>query len=188
MEKFSQFRDKGEQNIPSLESLTYLPGTAIAPFLPIPTEPAGIYLPFHIFLFLVRVPLLLTLTLGYFFIFQWLPIGNLGKRAALWSMMGVPGIWWIDLQIDGVRRGYEAHFNELEHSTKPAQVCISEQRPAPTRWLSYGIDLCISDRCSLLGCHFRPSLHRLLPIDSPGRAHLPLRGYASILFVTQAGT
>lgn len=96
MEKFSQFRDKG---------------TAIAPFLPIPTEPAGIYLPFHIFLFVVRVPLLLTLTLGYFFVFQWLPIGNLGKRAALWSMMGVPGIWWIDLQVDGVKRGSISSHN-----------------------------------------------------------------------------
>lgn len=89
------------------------PGTAIAPFLPIPTAPAGIYLPFHIFLFVVRVPLLLTLTLGYFFIFQWLPIGNLGKRAALWSMMGVPGIWWIDLQVDGVRRGYGTQIQEM---------------------------------------------------------------------------
>jgi hypothetical protein len=55
----------------------------------------------------------LTLTLGYFFIFQWLPIGNLGKRAALWSMMGVPGIWWIDLQVDGVRRGYGTQIQEM---------------------------------------------------------------------------
>jgi 1-acylglycerol-3-phosphate O-acyltransferase len=106
MEKFSQFRDKGKLNIAPLDTHTDCSGTAIAPFLPIPTDPAGLYLPFHIFLFIVRVPLLLTLTLGYFFIFQWLPIGNLGRRAALWSMMGVPGIWWIDLQVDGVRRGY----------------------------------------------------------------------------------
>lgn len=98
----------GRAGIPFAETFTDCLGTAIAPFLPIPTEPAGIYLPFHIFLFVVRVPLLLTLTLGYFFIFRWLPIGNLGKRAALWSMMGVPGIWWIDLQVDGVRRGYDA--------------------------------------------------------------------------------
>lgn len=106
MEKFSQFRDKGTQKRLTLQPPADHAGTAIAPFLPIPTEPAGIYLPFHIFLFVVRVPLLLTLTLVYFFLFRWLPIGNLGKRAALWSMMGVPGIWWIDLQVDGVRRGY----------------------------------------------------------------------------------
>jgi hypothetical protein len=24
----------------------------------------------------------------------------------LWAILGIPGIWWIDLQIDGVKRGY----------------------------------------------------------------------------------
>ncbi|KAI5286893.1 hypothetical protein KEM54_006419 [Ascosphaera aggregata] len=42
---------------------------------------------------------------SYFLILQWLPIGALGKKASLWSILGIPGIWWIDLQIDGVRRG-----------------------------------------------------------------------------------
>jgi hypothetical protein len=55
---------------------------------------------------MIRVPLLLTVALTYFLILQWLPIGVLGKKAALWSILGVPGIWWIDLQIDGVKKGY----------------------------------------------------------------------------------
>ena len=25
---------------------------------------------------------------------------------ALWGMMGIPGIWWVDLQLDGVKRGH----------------------------------------------------------------------------------
>jgi 1-acylglycerol-3-phosphate O-acyltransferase len=54
----------------------------------------------------VRVPLLLTVSLSYFLVLQWLPIGILAKKAALWVILGVPGIWWIDLQIDGVRKGY----------------------------------------------------------------------------------
>ncbi|KAJ9302047.1 hypothetical protein DTO271G3_913 [Paecilomyces variotii] len=90
MEKFSQFRDRG---------------SGIAPFLPIPTEPAGVYLPFHIFLFCFRLPLLLVVSLTYFLILQWLPIGSLGKKASLWCILGIPSIWWIDLQIDGVKRG-----------------------------------------------------------------------------------
>lgn len=43
---------------------------------------------------------------SYFAILQWLPIGSLGKKASLWCILGVPSIWWIDLQVDGVRKGY----------------------------------------------------------------------------------
>ncbi|KAJ6152197.1 hypothetical protein N7497_006516 [Penicillium chrysogenum] len=63
-------------------------GSGIAPFLPIPVEPLGLQAP----------P-------SYFLILQWLPIGSLGKKAALWCILGVPSIWWIDLQVDGVRKG-----------------------------------------------------------------------------------
>ncbi|KAJ5083884.1 hypothetical protein NUU61_008463 [Penicillium alfredii] len=90
MEKFSQFRDRG---------------SGIAPFLPIPSEPLGLQAPLRIFLFFFRLPLFIFVTLGYFIVLQWLPIGSLGKKAALWCILGVPSIWWIDLQVDGVRKG-----------------------------------------------------------------------------------
>ncbi|KAJ5102519.1 hypothetical protein N7532_003048 [Penicillium argentinense] len=90
MEKFSQFRDRG---------------SGIAPFLPIPSEPLGWQAPLRFFLFCFRLPLFLFITLTYFLILQWLPIGSLGKKAALWCILGVPSIWWIDLQVDGVRKG-----------------------------------------------------------------------------------
>ncbi|KAJ5123754.1 hypothetical protein N7448_009851 [Penicillium atrosanguineum] len=90
MEKFSQFRDRG---------------SGIAPFLPIPSEPLGLQAPLRVFLFCFRLPLFLFVTLAYFLILQWLPIGSLGKKAALWCILGVPSIWWIDLQVDGVRKG-----------------------------------------------------------------------------------
>lgn len=51
------------------------------------------------------MPILITVTISYFLIFSWLPIGPLGKKAALWLILGVPGIWWIDLQVDGVKKG-----------------------------------------------------------------------------------
>ncbi|KAI9723557.1 MAG: kinesin-like nuclear fusion protein [Chrysothrix sp. TS-e1954] len=90
MEKYSQYRDKG---------------SGIAPFFPIPQEPSGVYLPFHLFLVIFRIPFLLTIGLSYFLCLQYLPIGPLGRKAALWAILSVPGIWWVDLQIDGVRRG-----------------------------------------------------------------------------------
>jgi 1-acylglycerol-3-phosphate O-acyltransferase len=108
MEKFSQFRDRGSiVPLVKWKASSHVKGSGVAPFLPIPTEPSGIYLPLHIFLFVIRVPCLLSVILTYFLFLQWLPIGSLGKKASLWSILGVPGIWWIDLQIDGVRRGYE---------------------------------------------------------------------------------
>lgn len=80
-------------------------GTGIAPFLPVPTIPSGVYLPFHTFLFIVRLPMLLAIAFAYFGVLCWLPIGPLGKKAVLWMILGVPGIWWVDLQIDGVKKG-----------------------------------------------------------------------------------
>jgi hypothetical protein len=118
MEKFSQYRDRGmrpvllEACMSQTEGIT---GSGIAPFLPIPTDASGIALPFHIFLFTIRVPLLLSVTLCYFLFLQWLPIGALGRKAALWVILGVPGIWWVDLQIDGVKKGYGSQDDQTDH-------------------------------------------------------------------------
>jgi 1-acylglycerol-3-phosphate O-acyltransferase len=105
MEKFSQVRDKGKVPEAGLKILVLieLAGSGIAPFLPIPTEPSGVYLPFHVFLYVCRVPMVICMSLAYMIFLQWLP--TLVKRAALWCILGIPGIWWIDLQIDGVKKG-----------------------------------------------------------------------------------
>lgn len=80
-------------------------GSGIAPFLPVPGPHSGFYIPFRLFLFFTRFPILTAVFFSYFFLFHWLPIGAFGKKASLWLMLGIPGIWWIDLQIDGVRKG-----------------------------------------------------------------------------------
>ncbi|KAF2497563.1 hypothetical protein BU16DRAFT_525209 [Lophium mytilinum] len=91
MEKYSQFRDRG---------------TAIAPFFPVTSPPSGLlWMPVHLFLFAIRVPALLCFSMFYFTILRWLPVGSFAKKAVLWCMIGIPGIWWIDLQIDRVKRG-----------------------------------------------------------------------------------
>ncbi|KAI9804086.1 MAG: hypothetical protein M1825_001487 [Sarcosagium campestre] len=96
MEKYSQFRDRG---------------SGIAPFFPIPSPPAGAYIAFHVFLFIIRLPIFFSVAATYFIILQWLPLGSLFKKALLWLILGVPGIWWIDLQIDGVKKGSLARQN-----------------------------------------------------------------------------
>ncbi|KAA8644013.1 lysophosphatidic acid acyltransferase LOA1 [Aspergillus tanneri] len=90
MERFTQFRDRG---------------SGIAPFLPVPSQPLGFQLPLRVVLFLLRLPLFVFVCVSYFLVLQWLPIGSLGKKASLWCILGVPSIWWIDLQVDGVRKG-----------------------------------------------------------------------------------
>ncbi|KAJ4520509.1 Lysophosphatidic acid:oleoyl-CoA acyltransferase 1 [Exophiala dermatitidis] len=120
MEKFSQFRDKG---------------SGIAPFLPIPTEPAGIRLPFHIFLFVCRVPLLLLFSISYFLVLQWMPIGVLGRKASLWCILGIPGIWWVDLQIDGVKKGSLAK-NSASIPRAGSVIASSSTSPIDSLYLS----------------------------------------------------
>ncbi|KAM0151120.1 hypothetical protein ACHAQE_008671 [Botrytis cinerea] len=97
MEKYSQFRDRG---------------SGIAPFLPVQTPSAGIYAPVHLFLFLFKLPIFLTISTTYFLFLQWFPLGSLLKKAILWMILGIPGVWWIDLQIDGVKKGSLAKKRE----------------------------------------------------------------------------
>ncbi|KAH7141389.1 hypothetical protein B0J13DRAFT_637058 [Dactylonectria estremocensis] len=90
MEKYSQFRDRA---------------TGIAPFLPVAT-PLSVFSTFtHAFIFLFRLPFFLTYALGYFLFFHFLPLPVIFRKVALWGMMAIPGIWWVDLQLDGVKRG-----------------------------------------------------------------------------------
>ncbi|KAH6625867.1 hypothetical protein C7974DRAFT_208970 [Boeremia exigua] len=91
MEKYSQFRDKG---------------TAIAPFLPVPPPPVSIvWTPIYAFLFLCRIPFVVGLSILHFGIVEWLPLGGRVKYAVLWALLGVTGVWWVDFQVDGVKRG-----------------------------------------------------------------------------------
>ncbi|RDW90271.1 lysophosphatidic acid acyltransferase LOA1 [Aspergillus mulundensis] len=92
MERYNQFRDRG---------------SGIAPFLPAPLTPVPTWcpLPLRALLFIFRLPFLIFAFVAYFAVLQWLPIGSLGKKAALWCILAVPSIWWVDLQVEGVRKG-----------------------------------------------------------------------------------
>ncbi|CZT08369.1 probable vacuolar protein sorting protein Vps66 [Rhynchosporium agropyri] len=109
MEKYSQFRDRG---------------SGIAPFFPVSSTPAGIYFPVYLFLFLFRLPFFITVATTYFLFLQWFPLGSLFKKAILWMMLGIPGIWWIDLQIDGVKKGSLAQKHQ-GRVPQPADIIAS---------------------------------------------------------------
>ncbi|PFH61720.1 hypothetical protein XA68_16441 [Ophiocordyceps unilateralis] len=90
MEKYSQFRDKS---------------TGIAPFLPISTPLSVVSTLTHGLIFLCRLPIFLGYAFCYFFLFHYLPLPVVARKVALWGLMAIPGIWWVDIQLDGVRRG-----------------------------------------------------------------------------------
>lgn len=48
----------------------------------------------------------------HFLVLQWFPLGSFFKKAILWTILGIPGVWWIDLQIDGVKKGSLAKKHE----------------------------------------------------------------------------
>lgn len=92
MEKYSQFRDKG---------------TAIAPFLPIPSPAtSALWTPLHALLFSLRLLPVLTLSIFFFLFLEILPVGATVKKCVLWLLLAIPGVWWVDLQVDGVKRGH----------------------------------------------------------------------------------
>ncbi|KAI0403940.1 hypothetical protein F4802DRAFT_569149 [Xylaria palmicola] len=90
MEKYSQFRDRG---------------SGISPFLPstTPTSIAARIVGFWIFV--IRLPLLVVFCVGYFAVLDRLPLPQFVRKLLLWTMLAIPGIWWVDLQLDGVKRG-----------------------------------------------------------------------------------
>ncbi|SPQ21316.1 f19ae6cc-9fe1-468f-811c-82ebdd7d3647 [Thermothielavioides terrestris] len=90
MEKFSQFRDRG---------------SGISPFLPVTTPSSLPATAFHAVLFLLRLPFFLCLTTAYFLVLQHLPLPAVARKLLLWLQLAIPGVWWVDLQLDGVKRG-----------------------------------------------------------------------------------
>lgn len=57
------------------------------------------------FLFCIRIPFVTFAWFVWFAIIQWTRPGGLLRKANLWCVLGIPGVWWIDIQVDGVRRG-----------------------------------------------------------------------------------
>ncbi|KAK3359410.1 hypothetical protein B0T25DRAFT_97333 [Lasiosphaeria hispida] len=90
MEKFSQFRDRG---------------SGISPFIPTTTPASALWSAVHVFIFFFRLPFFLSYVGFYFVFLHHLPLPVFLRKLLLWGVMGIPGIWWLDLQLDGVKRG-----------------------------------------------------------------------------------
>ncbi|KAI1375067.1 hypothetical protein F4677DRAFT_446578 [Hypoxylon crocopeplum] len=93
MEKYSQFRDRG---------------SGISPFIPSSTPRSTFSRFLHTAVFLFRLPLFLSYSAVFFVVLDHLPsfiIPQFARKLLLWTLLGIPGIWWVDLQLDGVKRG-----------------------------------------------------------------------------------
>ncbi|KAI4864608.1 hypothetical protein F4820DRAFT_331171 [Hypoxylon rubiginosum] len=93
MEKYSQFRDKG---------------SGISPFIPSTTPASAFSTLWRSALFLCRLPFFLSYSVVFFLVLDHLPsfvVPQVGRKLLLWTLLAIPGIWWVDLQLDGVKRG-----------------------------------------------------------------------------------
>jgi len=113
-----------------------LSGSGIAPFFPVTSQPAGLYLPVYIFLFALKLPFFFTIATSYFLFLQWIPLGSLAKKAMLWMILGIPGIWWIDLQIDGVKKGSLARGNAQRVPGPSSIIASSFTSPIDSLYLA----------------------------------------------------
>ncbi|KAK5995972.1 hypothetical protein PT974_04392 [Cladobotryum mycophilum] len=110
MEKYSQFRDRGMPPIFTALSESHSLTTSFRSYRHCAVPPAlnprsAVSTLTHTLIFIVRLPVFLTYFLSYFIIFHYLPLPVIARKIALWGMMAIPGIWWVDIQLDGVKRG-----------------------------------------------------------------------------------
>ncbi|KAI1424745.1 hypothetical protein F5Y12DRAFT_429794 [Xylaria sp. FL1777] len=90
MEKYSQFRDRG---------------SGISPFLPTTTPTSLMAKIVGTWIFILRLPVFVVYCAAYFLVLDHLPMPPILRKLLLWTLLAIPGIWWIDLQLDGVKRG-----------------------------------------------------------------------------------
>lgn len=45
------------------------------------------------------------LSIFFFLVLEWIPVGSFVKKCVLWLILAITGVWWVDLQVDGVKRG-----------------------------------------------------------------------------------
>ncbi|QIW99984.1 hypothetical protein AMS68_005502 [Peltaster fructicola] len=120
MEKYGQYRDKG-----------------IAPFFPIPPHTNGLVaIPWGLFLLFLRTPLTIFAWIIWLIIIQWAPPGTILRKANLWCIIGIPGIWWVDLQVDGVRRGSLGKYGASHMPTAGSIIASSHTSPIDVIYLA----------------------------------------------------
>ncbi|KAJ1329259.1 1-acylglycerol-3-phosphate O-acyltransferase [Microdochium nivale] len=90
MEKYSQFRDRG---------------SGISPFIPTTTPTSSVYNIVRAAVFVFRLPVFLTCVAVYFLLLVHLPLPLGARKLLLWGLLAIPGVWWVDLQLDNVKRG-----------------------------------------------------------------------------------
>src|SRR3569833_1395002 len=83
-----------------------LPGSGISPFMPIKTPSTTGSVLVRVFIFAARLFIFLPYVATYFLLLQHVPLHPALRKLLLWCILGIPGIWWVGLQLDGVQRGH----------------------------------------------------------------------------------
>ena len=129
-------------------------------------------MPIYTFLFLCRIPFVASLSIFYFGIIEWLPVGGTIKYAVPWALLGVTGVWWVDFQVDGVKRGYVilSHGQTLHNSSQETkrlmestQTDFSSKRASAEGRNNHRVLVHVSSRPSIPRWYFPTDLYALVP-------------------------
>ncbi|KAM0716349.1 hypothetical protein Q7P37_007794 [Cladosporium fusiforme] len=150
--------------------------SGIAPFFPVSTTGGSgsnpLLFPWRLFVFFLRIPFLLFAGFIWFAFIQWTPPGTILRKANLWCIIGIPGIWWVDLQVDGVRRGSLGKAGATHMPSAGSIVAASHTSPLDILYLATILDPIftqsypgsklvrpISLQAALLACFTAPPVH-----------------------------
>ncbi|EGY18645.1 uncharacterized protein VDAG_09171 [Verticillium dahliae VdLs.17] len=115
--------------------------------LPVHIFPSVVSLFFKTLLVVSRLPLFFIAISAYGTLLQWLPDGSVGKKLALLTLMGIFGIWWTDLQINGVRRGSLAQQPSLRLPHGGSVILASATSPINAVYLAAAFDPIFTMSC-----------------------------------------
>ncbi|KAI4599424.1 hypothetical protein KJ359_001866 [Pestalotiopsis sp. 9143b] len=110
MEKYSQFRDRG---------------SGVSPFLPHVTPVSPLAKIWNFTIFSIRLPLFVCYAACYFLLLTHLPLPAVFRKLLLWGLLGISGIWWVDLQLDGVKRGH-LYEQPIERVPQPGSIIAAQ--------------------------------------------------------------
>lgn len=73
--------------------------------MPVTTPSSILATAFHAVLFHLRLPFFLCYAALYFLLLQHIPLPAVARKLLLWILLAIPGVWWVDLRLDGVKPG-----------------------------------------------------------------------------------
>ncbi|KAK5627489.1 hypothetical protein RRF57_003204 [Xylaria bambusicola] len=115
-------------------------GSGISPFLPIATPVSLFHKIGGAWLFLFRLPVFVLCCASFFLVLDHIAILPIGRKILLWLILAISGVWWIDLQLDGVKRGSLSQQDPSRFPRERAVIAAQFTSPIDALYLASVFD------------------------------------------------